>query len=66
MVGPCPEAAVFRSLRPQRHHVGHWGPQRTNVTVAGTPVSPSLFGTCMDSDFALSVLCLSGFGRLNN
>lgn len=42
MVGPHPEVAVLRGLRPQRHHVGHRGPQRTNATVAGTPVSPAL------------------------
>ena len=45
VVGPCPEAAVLGGLRPQRHHVGHRGPQRTDVTVAGPPVSPSVFHT---------------------
>lgn len=56
VVGPRPEAAVLRGLRPQCHHVGHWGPQGTNVTVAGTPVSMSAFASLP--------LCLSGIGRL--
>ncbi len=56
MVGPGPETAVLRGLRPQRHHVGHWGPQRTDVTVAGTPVSPPVLPICMDAEFALPPL----------
>lgn len=40
VVGPCPEAAVLRGFGPQCHHVGHRGPQRTNFTATGTPVSP--------------------------
>lgn len=55
MVGSCPEAAVFRSSRPQRHHVGHRGPQRKNITAAGTPVSPSVLLISRDGS---SFVCL--------
>lgn len=56
MVGPSPEAALLRGLRPQCHYVGHRRPQRTNTALAGASVSyrvllhsgmdPSLLSFC--------------------
>lgn len=63
MVGPSPEAALLRGLRPQCHYVGHRRPQRTNAALAGASVSYRvLLHSGMGSQFAVILLFVKDVG----